>query len=164
MNAILAGRGEILYGVAGAKNLELKRLVELGSLDAILRDFRAKEVKRFAFLEIRKRFEYLARQLKFDIDQTFRFDGFTDDAREALKHWNLDRLVAVYDQRHGVVHRDERPLTTVEDLKDIYEATGKLIIDLTTQATVLHNVLNDGAASIADLAGLVPAPDGSAGT
>ena len=47
VDAILAARVEILYGVAGAKNVDLKRLVELGSVEAVLEDFRAKAVKRF---------------------------------------------------------------------------------------------------------------------
>lgn len=152
VDAIFCARVEALYGVAGAKNLELKRLVELGSLDAILSDFRAKEVKAFGFQEIRERFTYLSRRLGLDTESTFRFERFTDEARKALQNWNLNRLVSVYEQRHDIVHRDDRPLKKVEEFEEIYEVFCKLVLDLSAQAQSVHNVLNDGSASLAALA------------
>ncbi|MGH9461435.1 MAG: hypothetical protein ACRD1X_09480 [Vicinamibacteria bacterium] len=149
LDAMLYVRVEMLYGASSARNLELKRLVELGSLDAILSESRSKDVERFGFMGIRERFDYLCGRAGFNVDATFRFDRFTDEAREALHDWNLDRVVAVYKQRHGIVHRDERPIKRTEELHEIYEVFSKLAIDLSGQAREIHQVLDDGSALVA---------------
>jgi hypothetical protein len=71
VEVVLQTKVEILYGVAGAKNIELKEAVRLGSLEAIVANLREKEVERFTFERIKQRLEYLDRRLGLQIKETF---------------------------------------------------------------------------------------------
>ncbi len=81
-------------------------------------------------------------------------------------HLGYTSIYVLARQRVNATHGINNPAPSVRRLvRGVGLATGKLIIDLTTQATVNHKVLDDGTASIADLADLAkrsaPAPDGT---
>lgn len=106
----------ILYGVSGAKNIELKQLVELGTVDAVIREIRAKEIRNFSNDHIAKRLEYLKARLSIETDRLFDW-GFSDkDTDRRLEGLNLKSLEQFYQQRHDIVHRDATPISTFEEL------------------------------------------------
>jgi hypothetical protein len=48
VDAIFRQNVKILYGVSASKNIDLKKLIDLGSVDVVIQEVRAKEVKGFS--------------------------------------------------------------------------------------------------------------------
>ncbi len=71
LDAIFQHNPKVLYGVAAAKNIDLKKLVDLGTVDAVIREIRAKEIRNFSNDDIAKRLQYLKDKLSIDTDRLF---------------------------------------------------------------------------------------------
>lgn len=140
VDVVIRTRVEILYAAAGAKNIELKEIVELGSLEAVTDRFREKEVKRFGFLDIKDRFRYLESKLGLDVDDIFRFRRFTPEAQQALRDWDPDKVAGLYGSRHRIIHGDERPVKNIETLRELQDVLSKMMIDLAFQVKAKHGI------------------------
>lgn len=116
LDAVLQHNPKILYGLSGGKNIELKRVIELGSVDAIVREIRAKEIRNFSNDDIADRLNYLKLKLSIDIDKLFDWNYSDEDTDRRLEGLNLKSLERFYQQRHDIVHRDKTPLSTFGEL------------------------------------------------
>src|SRR5262245_8301835 len=66
LDAVLQHNPKLLYGLSGAKNIELKKVIELGSVDAIVREIRAKEIRNFSNDDIGNRLNFLKTKLAIE--------------------------------------------------------------------------------------------------
>jgi hypothetical protein len=119
LDAVFQHNPNILYGVAEAKNIELKKLVELGTVDAVIREIRAKEIRNFSNDDIVNRLDYLKRKLSIETNQLFDWGLSDKDTDRRLEGLNLESLIKFYQQRHDIVHRDDTPISTYEELDTI---------------------------------------------
>lgn len=140
LESILRSNVQILYGVAGAKNIELKHAVELGSLDAIIDEIRKKELRKFSFEEIEERFEYLESKLGVRTTDVFDWRNQTDEAKEPLAGWNLDTLKEIYGKRHAIVHREALPIKTIDELSTIQSFFVHIVVNLGLLVCKKHNL------------------------
>jgi len=116
LDAVFQHNPNILYGVSGAKNIDLKRIVELGTVDAVIREIRAKEISNFSNGDIVDRLDYLKRKLAIETNQLFDWGLSDKDTDRRLEGLNLESLVKFYQQRHDIVHRDDTPISTYEEV------------------------------------------------
>jgi hypothetical protein len=116
LDAVLQHNPKILYGLSGAKNIELKRVIELGSVDAIVREIRAKEIRNFSNGDIADRLNYLKSKLSIDTDKLFDWNYSDEETDRRLEGLNLKSLEHFYQQRHDIVHRDKMPISRFEEL------------------------------------------------
>jgi hypothetical protein len=116
LDAVFRHNPKILYGVSGAKNIELKRLIELGTVDEVIREIRTKEIRNFSSDDIGNRLDYLQRKLSIEANRLFDWGLSDEDTDRRLEGLNLDSLVKFYQQRHDIVHRDDTPISTYEEL------------------------------------------------
>jgi hypothetical protein len=143
LDAIFRKRIELLYSAAEAKSITLKAIVEAGSVEAILGDFRDREIRAFAFEEIEKRFQYLERRVHIETKRVFDWSRFNENVAREFAGWDLKKLVDVYDARHRVVHRDQLPLTHIDELVKVNEFFERLIGNLTVLAREKHGLRAD---------------------
>lgn len=136
-------RKELLYASAEAKTIHLKKIVELGTVEALLKYFRDKEVTAFGFAEIEKRFEYLYRRLHIDTGRVFDWGLFSAEVAKQLAGWDLERLKKLYESRHGIVHRGELPLGTLDEFQQTEEFLQKIMWNLTAIVIEKHGVMAD---------------------
>jgi hypothetical protein len=140
VEAIFRKRNELLYSAAEAKTVDLRRVVELGSVDAIVASIREKEVQRFGFMDIDKRFAYLERHLHLLTGDAFSWKNFEPEVARRFDGWDLARLTAIYRDRHSVVHRDETPIRDRSDFEVIQDFMSKLILNISVIAKAKHDV------------------------
>jgi len=116
LDAVFQHNPKLLYGLSGAKNIELKKVIELGSIDAIVREIRAKEIRSFSNGDIVDRLDYFKSKLAIETDQLFDWEYSEKDTDRPLEGLNLKSLEDLYQQRHDIVHRDKTPISTAEEL------------------------------------------------
>jgi len=116
LDAVFQSNPRIMYGVSGAKHVELKKLVELGTVDAVIREIRAKEIRNFSNDDIANRLDYLKTKLSIETDRLFDWEYSDKDMDRPLEGLNLKSLESFYQQRHDIVHRDDAPISTLEEL------------------------------------------------
>lgn len=116
LDALFRHNPKMLYGISGAKNVELKRLVELGSVEAVVEDIRTKEIRSFSNESIAERLDYFQRKFNIETKLLFDWDLTEKDTDRRLENLNLDSLVMFYEQRHDIVHRDATPISTLDEL------------------------------------------------
>jgi hypothetical protein len=116
VEAVFLQNPKILYGVAAGKNIELKKVVELGSVDAVVTAIRAKEIKTFSHGEITERINYFGSKLSVEIGQLFDWKFSDEDKDRRLEGWDIKMLESIYNKRHEIVHRDKHPVSTYEEL------------------------------------------------
>lgn len=143
LESVLRRNVRILYGVSGAKNIELKHIVELGSLDAVIDEFRNKEIRNFSFEEIEKRFKYMESRLGIDIPDIFDWQIQNEEVQERLKGWDLNTLVEIYGKRHAIVHRDELPIKTLDELVKIRSFFVQIVANLSLLISKKHDIYLD---------------------
>lgn len=140
LESILRSNVQILYGVAGAKNIDLKHAVGLGSLDAVIDEIRKKEIRKFCFEEIEERFEYMESKLGIRTTDVFDWRNQTDEAKERLAGWNLGALKEIYGKRHAIVHRDALPIKTIDELSTIQSFFVQIVANLGLLVSKKHNL------------------------
>jgi len=131
----------LLYRPQESRGIHLRDVVRLGSVDAVVADFRAEEVRRFGFLDTTKRLEYLSNRCQFDTRSLFDLTTFKQEVQEQLKDFNSKKLHTIYDDRHSVVHNDKLPISRVEELEAIKDFFDKLIWNTAREAERKHDLL-----------------------
>jgi hypothetical protein len=135
---------KILYGVGGAKNIELKTVVELGSIDAVIREICTKEIRTFSYSGIAGRLDFFKTKLHIDIGKLFERGSLEDEKQKRLEGWNEKNLEEIYQRRHTIVHDAKNPISTYEDLDiiaDFFTFVGfQLAILLRDQHQMLWDV------------------------
>ena len=111
LDAVLQHNPKLLYGLSGAKNIELKKVIELGSIDAIVREIRAKEIRNFSNGDIADRLDYFESKLAIQTDRLFDWEYSDKETDRPLEGLNLKTLENYYQKRHDIVHRDETPIS-----------------------------------------------------
>lgn len=116
LDAIFRKNLNALYGASEAKSIDFKRLVALGSVEAVAGDLRKKVIRKFTFDDITQRFQFLKSNLGIEVDSVFNWENQEESIKEALKGRALKELQAVYNQRHSIVHQDATPLNSEDEL------------------------------------------------
>lgn len=143
LDSILRNNVKILYGVAEGKNINLKDILELGSVEAVVQKVRAKVVRDFAFEDITNRFQYLDTKLGIRTVEVFEWKVQNDEMKETLKGWNLGTLEKIYQKRHSIVHQDDTPITSSSELEIIDNFFIQLLFNLTLLVQKKHNMFSD---------------------
>ena len=121
LDAIFRKNEMALYGVSESKNIDFKKIIELGSIEAVKEEFRKKVIKGFSFEEIAQRFQFLKAKLGIPIHEIFNWDNQDERVKDIVKDYTFDDLHRIYNLRHSIVHRDETPITSDVELADIAE-------------------------------------------
>ena len=116
LDAIFRKNSNALYGASEAKSIDFKKLVALGSVEAVADDLRKKVIRKFTFDDITQRFQFLKSNLGIEIDSVFNWENQEDSIKENLKGRALKELQAVYNYRHSIVHQDATPLNSEDEL------------------------------------------------
>ena len=132
LDAIFRKNINALYGASEAKSIDFKRLVALGSVEAVADDLRKKVIRKFTFDDITQRFQFLKSNLGIEVDSVFNWENQEDSITEALKGRALKELQGVYNQRHSVVHQDATPLNSEDELNLISDFLSHTYYNLTS--------------------------------
>lgn len=132
LDAIFRKNINALYGASEAKSIDFKRLVALGSVEAVADDLRKKVIRKFTFDDITQRFQFLKSNLGIEVDSVFNWENQEDSITEALKGRALKELQGVYNQRHSVVHQDASPLNSEDELNLISDFLSHTYYNLTS--------------------------------
>jgi hypothetical protein len=140
LDAVLQHNPKILYGTSEAKQIELKKLVELGTVEAVVRDIRSKEIKSFSNGSVVERLDYFKRKLSIETNEVFDWRLTDEDTDRRLESLNLDSLVQFYQQRHDIVHRDATPIANIEEIDTVSLLFGNVGAKLAWLAHKKHGV------------------------
>lgn len=140
LEAILRQNVKILHGVTASKNFDLKKIIDLGSVEAIVDEVRAKVIKDFSHESIRWRFDFLESKLGIKTVEVFSWQDQQPEFKEMLAGLDLQQLEIIYNKRHSIVHRDDSPITTEAELDLITEFFIQLSYNVMFQAMKTHKV------------------------
>jgi len=143
LDSVLRNNVKILYGVAEGRNINLKDIVELGSVDSVIQKIRTKEVRDFSFEDITKRIQYLDTKLGIRTREIFEWEVQNDETKNKLKGWNLGSLEEIYLKRHSIVHRDDAPITSLSDLDTIEAFFTQILLNLALLVKKKHSMVFD---------------------
>jgi hypothetical protein len=140
LEVIFTKHVQLMYRPDEARNIHLKTVVELGSIEAVVADFRQREVRRFGFLDIDKRLQYLESRCKIPTKDIFDWASYTPEVQQQFKDWNTNKLQKIFEDRHSVVHVDKLPLTKRVELEEIKEFFDKIVLNLSRVAKKAQDV------------------------
>jgi hypothetical protein len=143
LDAIFRKQVQLLYRPDEARTIDLRQVVELGSVEAVVTDFRQREVRRFGFLDTEKRLDYMESRCKIERAAIFDWSHFTEDAQKELKDHNAKSLKRIYDDRHSIVHADRLPLRTLADLEPIKNFFDKVLLNIAREAVARYGLLRE---------------------
>ena len=130
LEIVLKRKPEILLSTAHEKIITFKDLVELGDYDSILNSFRDKVTHKFSREEIEDRILFYDKHLGIKTTAIFDWQIYIDEIHELLKGWNLEKLKEVFGKRHDIVHRNELPISNLEEVATIVEFMSKIIMNI----------------------------------
>ncbi len=143
LDSVLRKDVRILYGVAEGKNISLKEIVELASVETVIEKVRTKEVRNFSFEDIFKRFQYLETKIGIRTDEVFVWKNQTEEVQKILAGWNFENLEEIYLKRHSIVHRDDAPITSLSELETIEEFFIHMLLNLALLVKKKHGMVFD---------------------
>ena len=143
VEVITTVKPQMLYESDDSKEIHLKRVIELNSVEAVVSDVRQKVLRKFSFGSIEKRLGQLERRYKIPQPKLFDWSAFFPEAVEKFKGWGSTRLIAIYEDRHLIVHADRHPITSLDDLEVIKDFFEKIILNITRLTTSVHDIRND---------------------
>lgn len=126
-----------------SRSIHLKDIITLGSVEAVVTDFRSKEVRRFGHLDSTKRLSYLSSRCELDAMAIFDWRRFPEHTQNQLKGLDAKRLHTIFNDRHSVVHNDKLPVTRLEDLETTKEFFEKLMLNVMREAQQKHHILQE---------------------
>jgi hypothetical protein len=143
VDVIYTAKVPLMYRPDDARKLNLQEVVKLGSVEAVLSDFRSKEVRRFGHLGSTKRLEYLSSRCQLDGTAFFDWARFNDHVQQELRGFDSKRLHRIFDDRHSVVHNDKLPVFTLKDLETTKELFEKLMLNIMHEAQRKHQITTE---------------------
>jgi hypothetical protein len=144
LEVLFTARIELLYAPDEARRIDLKTIVALGSVNAVVTEFRQREIRRFSFHNIDKRLRYLKSRCGIATSAIFDWSLLSREGQEQLKGWNkVAKLRDIYEDRHLVVHSNKLPLTKREELERVKEYLDKLVMNITRAAGQAQDVWSD---------------------
>jgi hypothetical protein len=145
VDVVLAVEPRRLMDLASDKQMTAKEIVELGEYDRILQRLRDKVIDEIDREGTRGKFvKQLGERLGLiGADQIKIAPTFEGLRPGVFKEWDLERLVAVFEQRHGIVHRGELSVSDLDYLEKVGLFFGAIQTVLTINAVRKYNVKLD---------------------
>lgn len=119
VDAALKKNPHLLYNKQNSKQISLKEVIELETSKQVSDHIRQKEVSSFSSQGLGKKLEYMKTKLGLTPSEICNWSYFNSEVQIELETWNLDTLREIYKNRNDIVHRDEKPYQTVDELCDI---------------------------------------------
>ena len=137
LDTIFQVQVDLLFDSKPAKSVELKDVVEMGCED-LISEIRRKEVTRFSFKGIDKRLGYFESKLGISASSLFDWSSYKDPER--FEGWDLEKLKEVYDKRHAVVHRDDYPISSIEEITELSMFLMRIIMNLSNRCMFQYSL------------------------
>ena len=138
---VLSSKVELLFDTKAASGVTYKKIIEDG-LASTTEELVAKELGHFSFIAgIKSRIGYFESKLNVSTQAILDWDRFTDGS--LFKHWTLDYLSEIYEKRNSIVHRDEYPIKTLEEIQEISTAFSKIIMNIALELKEGYSILLD---------------------
>ncbi len=107
----------VLKGLASRDDVSIKELIDYSDYQKIFNHIQEKILKRFDFAGIEKKIKIL-RGLGIDMDTALGLKFHLPHFREKYPR-GYEFLLDAYKKRHEIVHQDQLPLNTYQDLEEI---------------------------------------------
>lgn len=127
--SIFDAKVETLLTLSKGKSITLEQLLKFNNYDEVLTNFKRKyidHITRQGIREILKAFDAIG----IDHNTLFSWSTFTSDVQSRFNGWNDERLIDIFNKRHSVVHQNELPISTLDELLLIKDFFTKLMLNL----------------------------------
>jgi hypothetical protein len=131
----------ILHQLAIQTDISIKDVVNTTDYETIFDTILKRALWRFDHRKIEEKIKVL-KDVALDTDGIFNFK-FQGDATRNKFPDSYKNLVAVYNNRHGIVHRDELPIKTPEELDTITELFSNLIMSFAWEMSERFDIKTD---------------------
>ena len=115
VDAALKKNPHLLYN----KQISFKEVIELETSKQVSDHIRQKEVSRFSGKGLVEKLEYMKTKLGLTPSEICNWSYFSSEVKIEFETWDLDTLREIYKDRNDIVHRDEKPYQTVDELCNI---------------------------------------------
>lgn len=143
LDTIFDTKIESIMNLAEQKEIKLEEIIELGDYEKILAYFKDKILKRFSGASTKDQFEKYFEKLGFDIQRFFNMSHFKPEVQVKFKGWDLDKLIAIFNERHAIVHDGELPLASLDDLFNRHDFFSKLMMNISIEINNKFNIKNN---------------------
>jgi hypothetical protein len=127
VDAIVQSKKEILFGSKVANRITLKKVVEAGTIESLVENYRAAEVLTFSHKSIEQKLGYFS-DLGIDIEKLFDGSLFDPKVNPRISNWKRDQLIDIYNKRNDIVHQDSIVVADMEEIDDIFNFFTRLCL------------------------------------
>lgn len=130
---IFKANPQTLLALSKDKNITVEQFLKCATYDEVLTGFIQKstdKIIREGTKETLKTFDSIG----IKTNKLFLWNNFTEEVQLRFADWNEQKLSAIFDERHSIVHDNAMPLKSVEDLllrKDFFV---KIIANISIEA------------------------------
>ncbi|MCX6574816.1 MAG: hypothetical protein NTV82_00305, partial [Candidatus Aminicenantes bacterium] len=140
---IFLSKNESIIGLSEQKNITLSEIIKYRSHENIISYFKDKVLKAFSRASTEDQFKKYFGPLGFDVSKFFNMAIFNDEVQQKLTGWDLDKLIAIFNERHDIVHNGKKPLNSLEDLLIRREFFEKIVLNIAIELNLKFGILNN---------------------
>lgn len=142
LEVIVETKPETMKGLAQEKNISLEHIMSVNTYNAIIEKLKSKIFDHFSRQGIKDKF-IIYEKVGLNTDRVFNFSSYTNDVQQRFKDYSVDSLIGIFDKRHNVVHKNELPIISLDEITLIKEFFEKIILNLSTLVMDKYGVLLD---------------------
>ena len=133
----------MLIKLSQKKEIKLNKIIKLGTYDKLISSFKKKTLVRFSRDSIEEKFKKYYKIIGFDISKFFDMSRYTEEVQTKFKGWDLEKLDSIFNERHEIVHNQQFPLTSLNELHDRKQFFEKIILNMTLKITDKFDIPNE---------------------
>jgi hypothetical protein len=132
----------ILHSLTDPKDISITEVINATDYEILLDTIRKRALKRFDYGGIEDKVRILNKKVDLDTDGVFKFKFQVDAIRNKFPK-SYESLVSAYNNRHGIVHRDEQPIKTPDDLSTVADLFSNLIMNFGWEMSERFDIQTD---------------------
>lgn len=132
-----------LIRLSQEKEMKLEKIIQHKTFDAVISYFKEKTLTCFSRDSIEDKFEKYYKTISFDISKFFDMSRYTEEVQTKFKGWDLKKLDSIFNERHEIVHNQQFPLTSLNELHDRKQFFEKIILNMSLKITDKFDIPNE---------------------
>ena len=133
----------ILIKLSKKKEMKLHKIIKLGTYDKLISSFKEKTLTAFSRDSIEVKFQKYLKGTGLDISKFFSMSRYTEEVQAKFETWDLKNLNSIFKERHDIVHNQQHPLKSLNELHDRKQFFEKIILNMSLEITAKFDIPNE---------------------
>jgi hypothetical protein len=132
-----------LIRLSQEKEMKLHKIIQHKTFDEVISYFKEKTLTAFSRDSVKDKFKKYFKRIDLDISKFFDMSRYTEKVQIKFKNWDLRKLDSIFVERHGIVHEQQYPLSSLNELYDRKQFFENIILNMSLEITDRLDIPNE---------------------